>query len=193
MDIFAYNNQDGTISLNTPEILLIKEFGALMGAERNKTKKDPKGNSKELAFREFQYMYLMIDWQSPYSQYSERDRDLAARDDAQLTEEEFNDPLFREACRKYRELQNSARDIKLIKAAQNKVDDLIDYFNNGSDLTERDPVTGKPIFMAKNVMTEMSTVSKVLDELEDLESRVKKKQKASSGLRAGAQEGYTPK
>ena len=42
MDIFAYNNQDGTISLNTPEILLIKEFGALMGAERNKTKKDPK-------------------------------------------------------------------------------------------------------------------------------------------------------
>ena len=48
-------------------------------------------------------------------------------------------------------------------------------------------------YRVNNTREEMSTVSKVLDELEDLESRVKRKQKASTGLRAGAQEGYTPK
>lgn len=191
MDIFTYNNSDGTISLNTPEILLIKEFGSLMNISRTKMKKDSDPTNR--AFREFQYMYLMIDWQSPYSQYSEKDRDEAAKIDADLSEKEYNDPLFRAACRKYRELQDSARDIKLIKAAQNKVDELIDYFNNGSNLEERDPLTGKPIFKAKDVMAEMASVSKVLDELEDLEQRVKKKQKAVTGLRAGAEEGYIPK
>ena len=109
------------------------------------------------------------------------------------TEEEFNDPLFRAACRKYREIQESARDIKLIRAAQNKVDELIDYFNEGSDLQERDPITGKPIFKAKDVIGEMSSISKVLDELDALEARIKKKQKAATGLRAGAVEGYVPK
>lgn len=73
------------------------------------------------------------------------------------------------------------------------MDELIDYFNEGSDLQERDPITGKPIFKAKDIMGEMASVSKVLDELDALEARVKKKQKAASGLRAGATEGYIPK
>lgn len=193
MTIFLYDNVNHTLKLNEPEILLIKEFAALWSNDRNKTKEDPKGIKKTRAFREFTYMYLMIDWQSHYSQFSEAERNEAAKQDSDITEEEFNDPEFRAACRKYREIQESARDIKLVRAAQNKVDELIDYFNEGSDLQERDPITGKPIFKAKDVMGEMASVSKVLDELDALEARVKKKQKAASGLRAGATEGYIPK
>lgn len=193
MTIFLYDNVNHTLKLNEPEILLIKEFAELWNNDRNISKEDPKGTKKLRAFKEFTYIYLMLDWQSHYSQYAEQERNQAAREDSGLTEEEYNDPLFRAACRKYREIQESARDIKLVKAAQNKVDELIDYFNNGSDLQERDPVTGKPIFKAKDVMGEMSSVSKVLDELDELEKRIKKKQKAASGLRAGAVEGYVPK
>lgn len=58
---------------------------------------------------------------------------------------------------------------------------------------KRDPITGKPIFKAKDVIGEMSSISKVLDELDALEARIKKKQKAATGLRAGAVEGYVPK
>jgi hypothetical protein len=192
MTIFQYDNVSHKLELNEPEILLINEFEALMENERNKCKDDPKGIHKLRAFREFTYMYLMLDWQSHYAQFSEQERNTAAKQDAELTEDEYNDPTFRAACRKYRELQESARDIKLIKAAQNKVDELIDYFNHGSDLSERSE-DGKPIFKAKDIMAEMSLVSKVLDELDDLESRVKKKQKAATGLRAGAVEGYMPK
>ncbi len=193
MNIFLYDNANHKLMLNEPEILLIKEFSKLMDNDRNKCKEDPKGNQKLRAFREFTYIYLMIDWQSHYAQFSEQDRDIAARQDASITDKEFNDPDFRAACRKYREIQESDLSIKLIKAGINKVYDLIDYFNHGSDLAERDEVTGKPIFKAKDIMAEMSSVSKVLDELEDLEARAKKKQKAASGLRAGAVEGYMPK
>jgi hypothetical protein len=35
-----------------------------------------------------------------------------------MTEEEWNDPTFRAAARKYRELQESSRALKLIKSAQ---------------------------------------------------------------------------
>lgn len=193
MTIFLYDKVNHTLKLNEPEILLIKEFAALWNNDRNKTKEDPKGTKKLRAYKEFTYMYLMIDWQSHYSQFSESERNYAARQDSGITDEEFNNPEFRAACRKYREIQESALDIKLVKAAKNKVCELIDYFNEGSDLQERDPITGKPIFKAKDVMSEMASVSKVLDELDALEARVKKKQKAVSGLRAGATEGYIPK
>ena len=193
MNLFLYDNTTHKLVLNEPEILLVKEFGKLMDLGRNKTKTDKTGADRTRAFREFTYIYLMLDWQSFYSQFSEAERNEAAKQDAELTEEEFSDPDFRAACRRYREIQESARDIKLIKAAQNKVDELIDYFNHGSDLTERDPISGKPIFKAKDVMAEMSTISKVIDELAELESRYKKKTKAVSGLRAGATEGFTPK
>lgn len=193
MNIFLYDNVRNELSINEPEILLIKEFAALWSNERNITKTDTTGSGKSRAFREFTYMYLMIDWQSHYSQFSEYERNDAAKEDSEITEEEFNDPTFRAACRKYREIQESARDIKLIRAAQNKVDEIIDYFNEGSDLQERDQITGKPIFKAKDIMSEVGGISKIIDELESLEARVKKKAKAVSGLRAGATEGYIPK
>lgn len=193
MTIFIYDQVRMELTLNEPEILLTKEFAALWSNERNITKEDPTGIKRKRAFKEFTYMYLMIDWQSHYSEFSEYERNEAAKADSGITEEEFNDPLFRAACRKYREIQESARDIKLVRAAQNKADELIDYFNEGSDLQERDPISGKPVFKAKDIMGEMSMVGKVLDELDALEARVKKKAKAVSGLRAGAVDGYKPK
>ena len=193
MKVFLFDNANNKVIINEPEVLLIKEFAALWTNERNKTKEDPKGIYKSRAYRELTYIWLMIDWASPYSDYAEQDRHQACLQDANLSEDEWADPVFRAACRKYREIQESARDIKLIRAAQNKVDELIDYFNEGSDLQERDPITGKPIFKAKDVIGEMSSISKVLDELDALEARIKKKQKAATGLRAGAVEGYVPK
>ena len=193
MTIFIYDQVRMELTLNEPEILLTKEFAALWSNERNITKEDPTGVKRKRAFKEFTYMYLMIDWQSHYSEFSEYERNEAAKADSGITEEEFNDPLFRAACRKYREIQESARDIKLVRAAQNKADELIDYFNEGSDLQERDPISGKPVFKAKDIMGEMSMVGKVLDELDALEARVKKKAKAASGLRAGVVDGYKPK
>lgn len=189
--VFQYDNVTGKVELNTPEILLIREFAALMDIKRNKCKEDPEGKYKLRAFREFTYIYLAIDWMSPYRDYYEQDRHQEALRDADITEEEFNNPEFRAACRKYRALQDETRSIKLLKAAQNVIDKFVDYFNN-IDVEERDEQTGKPIYKTKDVMAEISSLHKVHEELVILESQVKKEISETSSIRAGAVDGYHP-
>ena len=69
--------------------------------------------------RELTYIYLAIDWSSPYRDYSEQERHEEALSDAALSQEEFDDPIFRAACRKYQALQDSNKSIKLLSAAKN--------------------------------------------------------------------------
>lgn len=175
MDVFSFNSQLNQVEINESELLLIKEFSLLFGLERNKTKDDPTGVRKTRAFREFTYIWLMLDWKSPYADYPEQVRHKDVLVDSGLTQEEFDDPLFRAACRKYRELQESSITVRMFQAAQNTVVKFIDYFNS-IDPQERDPVTGKPIFKVKDIMTEVKGLSELLDNLKALEIQVKKEQ-----------------
>ncbi len=69
------------------------------------------------------------------------------------------------------------------------VDKITDYFND-LDLSERDPVTQKPIYKTKDVITEMQNASKVVDELKNLEIMYKKEiQAVNSSIRGDAELG----
>ena len=190
-DIFQYDSMRNRVSLEMPEILLVREFAELVKYERNICKEDPTGNKCLRAFREFTYIYLALCWKSPYSDYPEQERHKEALADSELTEEEFNNPEFRAACRKYRQLQESSRSIRMLQAAQNTVDNFIDYFNTIVDLSERD-VNGKPIFKTKDIIAEISSLSKVHEELKILEGEVKKEFTEQSSIRGGARNGYRP-
>jgi hypothetical protein len=183
MNVFTYDNGNNRIEINEPEILLIKEFKAL--SDRDKTK------NKTRLWKELTYIYLAIDWKSLYNQYSEQERHTEALADSGITEAEFNDPLFREACRKYKALQESNKSIKMLKAAMTAADQFIDYFTDIVDLNERD-VNGKPIFTAEKVMKEVGMLNKVHEELIALENRVKKELAEKSTVRAGAIEDFDP-
>ena len=153
-----------------------------MDKKRNITPKDKEGKLGTQAFKEFTYIWLALDWLSPYADYAEQERHQEALKDAGLTQAEFDDPIFRAACRKYRALQEETRSIKMLKSAQNTVDKFIDYFNN-IDPEERDLQTGRPIFKVKDIMAEISSLSKVNDELKALEGQVKKELVEDSSLR----------
>lgn len=168
MKFFLFNNATNEIIVNEPEILLVKEFAALWDKDRNKTSKDKKGTKRTRAFRELTYIWLMCDWSSPYADYAEQERHQECLKDANMTEEEWSDPTFRAAARKYRELQESSRALKLIKSAQQVVDKITDYFDT-LDVQERDEATGKPIFKVKDVMAELNSVSDVVEQLKTLE------------------------
>lgn len=183
MNVFNFNNLTKTLEINEPEILLVKEFADLLKRDKSKT--------KDRVTRELTYIYLAIDWKSPYNQYAEHDRHDEAIADSGLTENEFNDPVFREACRKYRRLQDSNKSIKLLEAAKRAADQFIDYFDTIVDLNERDQ-NGKPIFTAEKVMKEMATLHKVHEELVTLEEQVKKELTEQSVTRAGVDEGFDP-
>lgn len=190
-DIFVFNNQINKVELNTPEILLVREFARLLEPERNKCKDDPKGKYGLRAFREFTYIWLAICWKSVYSEYDEQTRHQEALKDSGLTEAEFNDPDFREACRKFRRIQDSSLSIRMLHAAQETVNKFIEYFNDVDPL-ERDAITNKPVYKAKDIMAELSNLGKVHDELVDLEGRVKKELTEQSSIRGGAIDGYQP-
>ena len=192
LHIFQYDNANDRVTLNKPEILLIKEFKELMDDERNICDEDPKGSKHLLAYKEFTYIWLALDWQSFYSDYSEQERHQAALQDSQLTREQFNDPKFRAACRRYRDIQESIISIKLLKSSQEMVNKFIDYFHS-LDPQERDPQTGKPIWKVKDIQAELTNLPKVIDQLKQVEGYVKKEMQEQSQLRGGAVDGFTPK
>ena len=190
-NIFQYDSARNRVSLDMPEILLVKEFAELMKNERNICKEDPTGTKCLRAFREFTYIWLAIDWRSIYSDYSEQERHEEALKDAHMSDSEFNNPEFRAACRKYVEIQESNRSIQLLKAAQAMVDKFIDYFNE-TDPLEKDPVTNKPIYKVKDIQAELKNLIDVHDTLVTLETQVKKQLTDSSSLRGNAEEDFDP-
>ena len=190
-DIFVYNNQINRVELNTPEILLVKEFADLLKPERNKCKEDPSGLLGLRAFREFTYIWLAICWKSIYADYDEQERHQEALKDAEMTDEEFNNPEFRAACRKFKAIQESNKSIRLLHSANSMVDKFIDYFEN-ADPMERDEQTGKPIYKVKDIQAEMKNLIDVHSTMVELENQVKKQITEKSSIRGGAIEGYTP-
>lgn len=179
LNVFEYDQKTGTVILNSADLALIDEFRTLI-------KRD-----KDRADREFTYIYLAIDWKSPYANFLEQERHQAALQDAHITEDEFNDPQFRAACRKYRALQESNRYVRLLKSAELVTDKIIDYFNN-VDLEERDEQSGKYINKVSDIQKAMKEASEQIETLKLIESLVKKELTEQSQIRGGAVEGFNP-
>lgn len=188
MKFFVYDNVNGNVSLEDTSILLIKEFEALIDDNRNKSSSDKTGKKRLRAFKEFKFIYLFFDWESPYFQYTEQDKHAEAMKDSGLSDEEFDDPKFRMACQKYDEIQNSSLDIKLLKAAMNAVDNQIFYLSN-VDLQERDPITGKPIFKSKDLIAEIKGCKDLISTLRELQVQVKKGLEIESNVRGNTEIG----
>ena len=173
MKFFNYDNVNNEVLIDDENILLIREFESLMSNERNKTKEDKTGKKKLRLFKELKYLYLFFDWASPYFSYSEQERHKEALLDSGLTDEEFSDVTFNNACKKYQELQDSILEIRMLKAAMRAVEEVIHYFET-LDSSERDPVTGKPILKTKDIIAEIKGCKDLITSLRDLETQVKK-------------------
>lgn len=190
-NFFVYDNSTQSLNLDNANILLIPEFAALLETNRNKSKVDPEGKYKLRAFREFKYIYLAEHWQSPYADYLPADKYEAAKRDSEITEEEFNDSVFRAACRKFVALQESNPSLRLLQSAKTTVNRLVEYFDN-IDPQERSETDGKPIYKAKDILAELATLPKVQESLSILESQVKKDLMGTTSMRANVQEDFDP-
>ena len=190
MNIWDYNQKTGRACLVTADLVLIEEFKKLLEPFRNKCKEDSSGLEHLRADREFTYIYLAIDWKSPYANYSNQEKHEAALKDAHITEEEWNNPEFRAACRKYVALQDSNRYVRLLQAAQEVTDKIIDYFHN-VDLQEQDE-QGKYLVKVKDVQAAMKEAADQIETLKQIESLVKKEVMEQSQIRGGAVEGFMP-
>lgn len=190
MNIWDYNQKTGRAQLLTADLVLIDEFKKLLEPSRNKCDEDPSGLEHIRADKEFTYIYLAIDWKSPYANYSNQEKHEAALKDANISEEEWNNPEFRAACRKYVAIQDSNRYVRLLQAAQEVTDKIIDYFHN-VDLQEQDE-QGKYLVKVKDVQAAMKEAADQIETLKQIESLVKKEVMEQSQIRGGAVEGFMP-
>ena len=111
-------------------------------------------------------------------------------EDSGLSDEEWNDNLFRAAVRKYIEIKGSSRVLSLIKTANRTLEKMRVYLDN-IDLEERDPINNKPIFKAKDVLADLASIDDVAKKLKELELNYKKDvMEASSKLRGDVAEGF---
>ena len=178
IDIFLYDNSTGTITLNEYEILLVKEFATLYDTSRNKCKKDPTGIHRLRAWREFKYIFLMLDFKSPYLEYIEQERHEQAMKDSELTNEEWEDPDFKAACRKYMEIKDSSRILSLIKTAFRTLEKMRVFLDN-IEFTDMDG-NGKYLNDPKKVLESIGQIKKMNDYLRELEDDYKKDQESTN-------------
>ncbi len=173
MDIFVYDKVNGTLKIDEYSILLIKEFENLWDSKRNKCKEDKEGVHKLRAFQELKYIYLVLDWKSPYFQYKERDKHGAALLDSKLTEDDLKDEIFKAAYNKYLEIQESDRVLSLIKTGLRtltKVQVFLDSIDFNTDV-DRD---GKPLFKPKEIIADIASIASMRKNLLELEVEHKK-------------------
>lgn len=187
MELFVFNGIE--VAVNKPEILLVPEFAALWDEKFNKGKDpaDPKGSKRSWAFRVFTYIYLMYDWQSPYAEYTDQERQETIIQEQKLTEKDLKDPTIVAAVKKYCELQRSIK-LELLLAAKKAAANLILFFNT-VDVTQKDDLTGKYLTSAKDVINNLQTVGKAVEGIDALIDLVKKEKEAESAVRGGAKLG----
>ena len=188
MDLFSYNKITGVLELKEDAILLIPEFEALLEPGRNKCAGDTTGKKKSRAFREFKYMWLVLDWNTIYKSDTPGERDRRAITEAKLSEEEYNDPIFRAACRRYQKLQNEQLPMKLLAGAEHSARALAHYFEMVT-IGDR-TADGKLITNPKEVMDSISKCGTLITSLKNLEMDVKKSMQTNKKVRGDSTPGW---
>ena len=172
------------------DLILISEFKALLEPERNKCKDDPTGLKHLRADREFTYIYLVLDFKSPYFQYLEKDKHEAALVDSGLCEDDLKDELFLAAYHKYQEIQEADPILSLIKTAYKTLHKMQVFLDN-IDFNIVVDADGRPLYKPKDVIADIKSISEIRKQLQELEA-THKRDLAESGnsIRGGAELGF---
>lgn len=188
MQIFIFDNATNSLRIDDYSILLVKEFAKLWEPERNKCKEDKKGELRLRAHKELTYIYLVLDFKSPYFQYKEADKHVAAMADSEMTEDMLKDEVFLAAFRKYKEIQDSDPILSLIKTAYNTLFKLQVFLDN-IDFEEDKDNEGRLLYKPKEIFDSISSIAIMRTKLQELEITHKKNLAAANKVRGDSEMG----
>lgn len=186
MNFFVYNNRENVLEIDDYSILLIKEFKDLWDLKRNICKDDKTGKKRLKAIKEFTYIYLTLDFKSPYFQDTEADKHEAALIDSGLNKEDLEDSLFISAYKKYEKIQNSDPILSLIKTAYKTLYKMQVHLDN-LDFEEVDS-EGREIHKPKDVLADLGGIATMRSKLQELEITHKKNLASSNNKVRGDSE-----
>lgn len=190
MKLFVFDNAENKLRIEEESVLLIKEFKDLWNIERNKCKEDKTGKLRLKAYKELTYIYLVLDFKSPYFQYLEKDKHEAALEDSGLTETDLKDPVFLAAFRKYKEIQNADPILSLIKTALKTLQKMQVFFDS-IDFFEDVDSEGRPLYKPKDVVNDIKSIKEARIQLIELENlHMKDLSEEGSSVRGNVELGY---
>jgi hypothetical protein len=160
-------------------VMMVPEFAVLWTLKYNKNERDSDGRKRYRGHAELQYLYFFCDYQSEFAELSDPERKEAALNSAGLPDEYRLSPELIAAEEKYAFMQET-RELKLLKSAYGTIDKLREYFD---DVVVDDK-------NAKSLIDNIAKLGQVLEGLEKLEDRVKKKESKSGGHRGNAEKGF---
>jgi len=156
-----------------PEVLNIPTI-------HNLYKRD-KSDKKEKFHSEVSYIYYMYDFNSPYANYPESERELQVKKSFLKLEWEPDQDVI-EAIEEYKRAKETTS-MRLLYGAKFAAEKLTDYFK-GIDFTLTDD-SGRPLYTAKDVAANLAAVGKIIESLNKLEEQIQKEIKDTSKIRGG--------
>lgn len=172
MNFFVFDNDINALKVDDYNILLVKEFSDLWDLERNKTKEDKTGKKRTRAMKELTYLYLMLDFKSPYFKYVERDKHEAAMEDSGLKESDLKDEKFITAFRKYKEIQDSDPILSVIQTGYRTLRKMQVFFDSIDFNTDVDE-NGKPLYKPADILKDLKGIEEARTNLMALEEKHK--------------------
>lgn len=167
----------------TEQARTIKVFSDIVRRDRGSAG-DADGRYKQRACQELAYIYHMCDFRSPYFNVPEEDRSSALITDIFGDDDWEPDELVQEGLELYQELTQTPS-MRLLDAAQVSVAELERYFRD-VDFDETDE-KGKYKYTAKDLMSNLEKLSKLVDSLSDLRKQVEKEQQVETENWGGVQ------
>jgi len=110
----------------------------------------------------------VLDFKSPFFQYTEKDKHDCALDSSGLTEKDLEDPVFLAAYHKYQEIRDADPILSLIRTAYNTLHKMQIFLDN-IDFTEDVDMDGRPLYKPKDVIADIKSISECRKQLQELE------------------------
>lgn len=156
----------------SPHIYNIKPFDRLL--------------ERQMGMRVLSYIFLMVDYKSPYMQYDEEVRKEELVRDVLDGDESQVDELVEECIQKYSQLQETALS-RLLKASLSALHKMEEYFNT-IDFTEKTN-GGALVHKPKELMDAMNKIGPTSENLVKLEQQIKEQEKPETeeSIRGGVE------
>lgn len=191
-NIFLYNEANGEFTINQDEIKLIKEFADLwvVAKEKCKCERDEDGiligNTESiLKYSNYcKFVYLYADCASPYRDFTHEEKRNQCGLDAMLDGKEIDMPELWAACDKWSLIQEQDRNIRLLHAAQNRIDDMTEQLNQ-----KKDPNARYSIKEINDIVKALDQIGDASDMLDRFEERVRLGELSQSKVRSDAMDG----
>lgn len=179
MEIFNYENHK--LSLNIPELLLIAPFKCVIDEDKSKDKKH--------AFAVFTYIYLVLDWNSPYREFTESEKREEAKKNSGLKDVDIEKPSFIAAYTEYDKIRNSNRIIRYIRSTWEAIDKLEKYCQetNLQDTITSGARKGSLVHSINDYRNTIKQMPELIVKARELRTLLAEEQKEDSSIRGGGE------